>query len=385
MSLAPEQIAEINGRRDIADLARELGASLRKSGGRLVGSCPICGGGKGATRFEIKNAASWVCAVCSDGGDAIALVRKATGCDFRAAVERLGGARALSDDEARRVARQRAQREEKARQDQERYRARARRAAAEIWARARPAGRIVRAYLAARCCDLPASAMLRESDDLAYVAGVTRDERGLETGRVVWRGPAMVAAILDNDGVFIGAHRTWVAPDLSGKARIADPETGEVLAAKKSLGSSHGGHIILRDGGPAPRRLFIGEGIETVLSVATALRRALRLRRDDAFWSSVDLGNLGGPHGGLIDHPALKTATGRAQRLPGPQPGAGPAIVIPDSVAELILLGDGDSERVLTDTTLERARRRYARPGLTIRTAMAPDGGDFNDVLTRAG
>ena len=50
-----------------------------------------------------------------------------------------------------------------------------------------------------------------------------------------------------------------------------------------------------------------------------------------------------------------------------------------------LLLGDGDSEAVLTQTTLERARRRYARPGLTIRTAMAPDGGDFNDVLTRAG
>lgn len=46
-----------------------------------------------------------------------------------------------------------------------------------------------------------------------------------------------------------------------------------------------------------------------------------------------------------------------------------------------LLLGDGDSEAVLTQTTLERARRRYARPGLHIGIAMAPDKSDFNDVL----
>ena len=35
-----------------------------------VGSCPVCGGGARASRFEIKGQ-GWVCAVCEDGGDAI--------------------------------------------------------------------------------------------------------------------------------------------------------------------------------------------------------------------------------------------------------------------------------------------------------------------------
>jgi hypothetical protein len=54
---------------------------------------------------------------------------------------------------------------------------------------------------------------------------------------------------------------------------------------------------------------------------------------------------------------------------------------IPDSVSELILLGDGDSEPVLTRFAMMRAARRYSRPGRVIRIAMAPAGVDFNDVL----
>jgi DNA primase len=54
---------------------------------------------------------------------------------------------------------------------------------------------------------------------------------------------------------------------------------------------------------------------------------------------------------------------------------------VPDSVAELILCGDGDSERVLTALACARAAARHARPGRVIRMLMAPDGKDWNDVL----
>ncbi|HEY1309887.1 MAG TPA: toprim domain-containing protein, partial [Pseudolabrys sp.] len=62
-----------------------------------------------------------------------------------------------------------------------------------------------------------------------------------------------------------------------------------------------------------------------------------------------------------------------------------PAIAIPESVTDLVLLGDGDSDPFTTMTTMRRAEARYARPGLHIRVAMAPAGQDFNDVWMSAG
>ena len=73
-------------------------------------------------------------------------------------------------------------------------------------------------------------------------------------------------------------------------------------------------------------------------------------------------------------------------RVPGPIPDPGdPGMKIPGSVEELILLGDGDSERVLTENAMVRAARRYHRPGRAIRIAFAPAGQDFNDVLRSGG
>lgn len=359
-----------------------------------AGPCPACGG---RDRFSVNySKRKYNCRGCgARGADALNLALVGDHLSFIDACEALSGeprpASVAAETEAqraeraaRRAAHDKAAAEDAARRaaEAEEWRRRAIQSARKIWARGRAPSRIVPAYLAARGCDLPASAMLREIDDLAFVHGETPDETGRSMARVIHRGPAMLAAIVDNAGEFIGLHRTFLAADWSGKAVVVDPDTGELPKAKKSLGSTHGGHIVLRDGGPAPRRLFIGEGIETVLSVATALRRLGQLRRDDAFWTSIDLGNLGGPHAGTIRHPSLKTPKGRPQTLPGPEPlFDAPAMALPDSLDALVLLGDGDSERFLTETTLERAARRYARPGLFIARAMAPEGRDFNDVL----
>jgi hypothetical protein len=148
-------------------------------------------------------------------------------------------------------------------------------------------------------------------------------------------------------------------------------------------GAKAGGHIVLR-APENPKRLFLGEGIETVLSVATALRREGRMRGSDAFWSAVDLGNLGGKAVASVAHPAMKTAANRAQRVPGADPDfSAPGIAIPGSVTELVLLGDGDSDAFTTGLAMQRAAARYARSGLTIRIVMAPAGLDFNDLLTK--
>lgn len=389
--LSDAQIADLKDRVDLADLAQSLGARLRRSGGRSVGSCPICGGGARATRFEIKQR-GWVCAVCEDGGDAIRLLRQATGCDFASAIERLGGPRVLSAEEERSLAAARAEREKRERAQAEGYRRTEIAACRRIWdSSAAPTPERLGRYHAARGLILPGSALIRQIDALGYFHGEEIDETGRRQPKLVHRGPAQIAALIGNDGDFSGLHITWLREDWSGKAEIVDPETGEVLPAKKMRGSKKAAHIVLRtppsgeiaaaqrDG--TPIRLFMGEGIETVGQVGTSLKATRRLRAADAFWASGDLGNLGGAHLGTIAHPSLKTPKGRPQRAPGPDPDMdAPAIAIPPEVTHLCLLGDGDSEAFLTTTTLERARRRYARPGLSIGIAMAAAGTDFNSM-----
>lgn len=393
--LSEAQIADIKDRVDLVRLAGDLGARLRRSGAKWVGSCPICGGGARATRFEIKGqgaSSAWVCAVCEDGGDAIRLVRQVSGCDFASAIERLGGPRVLDQEEERRLQAQRAERERKEKAQAEAYREKERAACLRIWERGRaPSPERLGRYWSARRLLLPGSALIRESDDVAFYHGEEIDGRGYKQPRLLYRGPAQLAAFLDNVGGFVGLHLTHLKPDWSGKAEIVDPDTGEVLPAKKMRGTKKGSHLVLRqppfaaieaarrDGQPV--RLFMGEGIETTGQVGTSLKHAGRLHPTDMFWASGDLGNLGGHALGTVAHPALKTPKGRPQRVPSDQPDRdAPAIRIPDAVTHLCLLGDGDSDPFLTRMTLERARNRYARPGLSIATPIAPAGEDFNSM-----
>jgi hypothetical protein len=78
----------------------------------------------------------------------------------------------------------------------------------------------------------------------------------------------------------------------------------------------------------------------------------------------------------------LKRPNGQPQKVPDrfPDPDD-PGLSIPDSVEELILLGDGDSEQVLTETPWSAQRAATRGQGRVIRIAFAPTGLDFNDVL----
>lgn len=74
--------------------------------------------------------------------------------------------------------------------------------------------------------------------------------------------PAMIASVTGRDGHITGAHRTWLAPDGSGKAPIDTPRRamGDLLGHAVRFGVAH-------------NVMAAGEGIETILSLRMATPR----------------------------------------------------------------------------------------------------------------
>jgi hypothetical protein len=116
------------------------------------------------------------------------------------------------------------------------------------------------------------------------------------------------------------------------------------------------------------------------------MHQAGRPLDDMAFWAAGDLGNLAGKSVATVAHPTRKSEkTGRAIKVPGAVPDlTETAIIIPDSVTDLVLLGDSTSDPFETRNAMARAAARYGRPGRTVRVAWAPDGVDFDDLLRTA-
>jgi hypothetical protein len=357
--------------------------TLRR-GGRLgkVGPCPLHSPdpkARDSTAFEC-GADQWVCAVCRDGGHVIKLVALYHGldpkADFLEAVALLGGT--IEPDAARttELERERAVRKDRQQQEANLYRERERRTAFDMWhAGVRWPGTPVEDYLKLRgLTGLPDRLQLRFAPVAAYFHG-EHTEAGRKSRRVIHRGPAMLAPIVNAAGKFRAVHMTWLDLGRSkGKALIKDPDTGDELLAKKVRGSKSGNAIRLIDeywwaalaagvapGPDGPSRLYLGEGIETVLSVWFALQRTGRDLAGAAFWSTADLGNLAGKAAASVPHPTLKDAAGRARRVPGPLPDfAAPVLSLPESAADVVLLGDGDSDRLTTLCALSRASVRYS-------------------------
>lgn len=388
-------------RADLVALASRYGAKLRPAGSELIGPCPACGG---EDRFGINPRKQlWNCGHHGGaGGDGIALVAHVMGLkaddpkDFVRICEEINGApppdrqRAESDDEraerqARMAARAREaedaarQREAKAQSCRD---AEIRRAL-EIWTDRRPIrGTEVEAYLNARGIVHIDGLRLGFVERLGYYVRPELQKGWLKVADL----PAMVGAIADQQGRFTGVHITYLDPTEPRKARIIHPDTGQPEPAKKIRGSVHGG--VLRLAGPVAdaRRLVSGEGIETTLSVRDAEIDANRDIAATAWWAGISLGNMGGKAAENVRHPLGLTKTDAAGRarvisIPGPVPAPDtPGIDLPASVTEALLLGDGDSDRAMTDFALRRCAARWARPGLTVRRAWAADDQDFNDM-----
>ncbi len=380
-------------------------STLRRAGGEFVGPCPACGG---RDRFSLAPAKGVFNCRGAEGGDAIKLARHLTGEDFLDACEILTGrerpGRDDGDDAARAERRSAAQRkledqrrqaaiDEAAREaEQNRYREREQDRCRDIWREAGAFGRVgpsARAYLLARGLDLgPMDGVyLRTHDRLGFFA---KPERGPSVQ--VYQGPAMVASFVVPDvGRWrqVGIHITWLDLDRAPKFRpdIADPATGEMLPTKKMRGTKAGGLIPVHGLYSRAERMVVGEGIETVIGFA-----AFDGWRADTFYCAAgDLGNLCGraipgnsEPGSRIRHPTAKRVSTNGVRqpvyVPGLAPDMGsPAVPVPAHVGELVLLGDGDSETVMTRAALKRGCARHAREGRVVRPFFAPAGMDWGE------
>ena len=154
-------------------------------------------------------------------------------------------------------------------------------------------------------------------------------------GATAQRHPALVAAVQGSGAAAV--HRTYLRPDGSGKAAIA-PD-------KAMLGAVAGGAVRLTQGqGP----LVVAEGIETALSLASGL-----LRYPATIWAALSTSGIRGLH------------------LP-PQPGR--LTIATDS-------DDGGAGHAAGHALAERAHGL----GWQVSLLPAPDGRDWNDILTMKG
>ncbi len=198
-------------------------------------------------------------------------------------------------------------------------------AARRLWRRCRAVdGTHAEAYLRARGlarCRFPA---LRFHPELRY-----------REGSAVRRLPALVAAVTGDDGAVCGVHRTWLDPRRPAKADVASP--------RKALGRVYG--LAVRFASPADgvASLLVGEGIETVLSLVTAVPEITAA-------AALSAGSLG-------------------------------AFSPPPPCRRVVIARDNDLEG---ERAAERLARRCARAGVAA-TVIVPEGGDFNDDLAALG
>lgn len=377
-------IDEAKGR-DILAAAAALGAVLKRQGSEHVGACPLgCVGNAkrkgGHDGFAVNTRKQmFLCRPGGAGGTVIDMVMHVMGLEFMAACEWLNGAPAPGRAASAHVANAAPPAPLDGKADAEAesaYRAtEIGKARAIFEAGTGIAGTFAAAYLEARGISISSSS--------AWPLRFSREQPYWHGDNVVWRGPAMLAAVTNAGGELTAAHITWLDPDRPGaKAAIEDPEHADaLLPAKKLRGTKR--HAAIKLVSPRdPARLVIGEGIETTASVYEA-ERGTPSASGCAYWAGIDLGHIGGKAAASIAHPTRKGPKGKPARVGGPVPQAQPDrdLEIPDTVRELLLLGDGDSDPFTTRMALHRAAARWARPGRMVRIAWAPAGLDFNDVL----
>ena len=203
-------------------------------------------------------------------------------------------------------------------------------AARRLWRRCRAIdGTHAEKYLQARGLARCRFAALRFHPELRY-----------REGSSVRRLPALVAAVTGDagerpgHGAILGVQRTWLDPRRPAKAGVASP--------RKALGRIYG-HAV-RFGRPADgASLLVGEGIETVLSLVTAVPEITAA-------AALSAGSLG-------------------------------AFAPPPGVVRLVIARDNDIEG---EQAAECLARRCARAGVAA-CVLVPRGEDFNDDLLALG
>ena len=341
------------------------------------GPCPVCGG---KDRFAIHTGKNtFNCRRCAiSGAGVIDLVMKTQNVEFKRACEIVTGRSAdepVDPERAKKLAAEAEADRAKREADSAEYREQARRAGRVIWQESTPrpwrVGDPVFDYLALRGIDLAKihahapEALHRVIRQHAALPWREKQDRTMVT---LHTGPAMVAAIQFPDEHFAGAHMTWI--DLrqpKGKIVLPPDEKGRPRAAKKMRGI-HMGCAIRLFTPPHPRRLVMGEGIESTLSVLCHA-----FEPDTAYWAGASLANMAGR--------AMRSAE---NKLIHDQPAAeSDCFIPPEWCEELVYLADGDSEESRITEKLTRGLRRAMRlrPGLKAKRVPAPaPGADMNDL-----
>ncbi len=190
--------------------------------------------------------------------------------------------------------------------------------ARKLWQESRPArGSPVDLYLRKRSIELdPLPIVLRFHPAMKHPEG-----RNF---------PAMVACIHNSKNEITGIHRTFLTPQ---------GDKAPVTKAKLALGSFSGCAIRLYPAGPV---LGIAEGIETALSVR-------QHNPDLPIWAAISLINM-------------------------------KAIILPETVREVIYLADADSDRHTLMKILGEGAQRLREEGREVSIAQPWIGADFNDM-----
>ncbi|MER9875588.1 P4 alpha zinc-binding domain-containing protein [Mesorhizobium sp. M0195] len=394
----------------IEEAAKIMRLTFKRTGVEHPQPCPHCFG-TDTFSFNTKKE-KWNCRAGGIGGnDAIGMAAHCEGLDLKSREGLLEacsivldqdipdeGERESDEDRAARKKRLEERRlqndaDAAARADsQAEFREKERAKARGIYEAAAPVGRHGRPvadYLEARGCgQIGAAQWLRYASDLPYWHG--QDERGRPLE--LYSGPAMVAPFIGPDLVAIGCHITWLDLKRPPKYRpqLSDSDTGELLPTKKMRGSKKGGLIPLF-GDPSVKRWVGGEGIEN----GAAFAAWEGFREDTFYFAAGDLGNLAGPAdpSSRFAHPTLKKPDAKGVARPvtiaGPRPkpdqDGDDAMWVADHVRELVLLADGDSERVMTAAAMARARARHARPGRIIPIVWPRAGYDFSRMAVETG
>lgn len=198
------------------------------------GPCPICGG-KDRFRFDDKNGrGTWICSQACGAGDGFKLLELFKGWSFREAAHRVN--EIVGGIESRKV---------KQTDDLEKRIESVKR----IWNEAIQVtkGDPVWLYLNQRIGIDVIPKSLRYHPALSYV-----------DGELVEYHPAMVAAVVDSEGVGIGVHRIYLDNE-GNKANVSTPK--KLLNCKPLAGG------VIRLGGFVDH-LGIAEGIETALAAS---------------------------------------------------------------------------------------------------------------------
>lgn len=361
--------------------------TLRGTGREKRGACPLCGAGEKSARspFRVRPLhGDFQCFVCEARGDVVDLEQAINGGTNVEAAKRLVGEDWKAQPARARPERAKAEPQGPTNSD---------RVAEELWALScRIEGTAAETYLIRRGIAPEIVALAAERLRFHPNAKWVWDE-----GRRDWvRAPAMLAQVETEAGPCGGVHATYLRRDGSGKAALEPAK--RMWGRHVGADGRPGGAWLIGPDAPAGADLVTGEGIETVLSLATlAHRRGTAMRA----CAALSLGRLQGgvirdAEGCIPDHDRIEADPERPPfTWPSPEIGGWRRVYIGVDHDMKPLKSKGRTGRgkvcffELGPTARARLCARLAtaawrRIGADARALIPPLGTDFNNVLRKA-